>query len=392
MKYKIILSVLRNKKIRRIILLAIFIPIFLIFAVLASPFAILFSVISDDGGGVQISAMDYMSSLNAQFIKQIDHEVDDGTADEYKIIYNGSDGGSVIDNSLDVLMVFSVLENERNKKQVLRLSGADVVKLRNKYFQMNYINTSYKEQIRTKKVKVVTKHDDGTKSVSYKDEEYEVTIKTIIVTSLSADEMKRVDNFSQKEVRVLNQLINSSVFYGGLNYLTNEDIKKIRDKIGDRKITGDDIVKMAKTLEGRVKYFWGGKYDKKGINPNWGKPRKVTSLGSKSTGTIRPYGLDCSGYVTWVFINLDMPLEVIGHGARNQNAKCVPVAKEYVKAGDFAFLTPTGRKHIGIVTGFDTDGEVLVIHESSSINNVAVSRASDIGFKYFKRHAILLDE
>ncbi len=390
MKTRIILMILTNKKVLKIVLTAVLIPIFLVLGILASPFAIFFSVFDDKEA---VSAYDYINTLSLEFKNQIEEEIDDETADKYKVIYRGSDANTMIDNSSDVLMVYSVLANERDKKQVLKLNSADMKKLRDKYFQMNYIKTSYKEKEKTryKKETVIDKKTGKKTKITIK-ETYTITIKNIYVTSLSADDMKRIDRFSKKEIEILDNLISSeyaSNFY--MNGLSDEKIREIRSKIGNRKITGEDVVNMAMSLEGKVKYFWGGKYFKKGICQNWGKPMKVTSPGSSTTGKVKPYGLDCSGYVTWVFINLDVPLEVIGNGARNQNAKCIPVNKDTVRAGDFAFLTPTGREHIGIVTGFDTDGEILVIHESAGINNVAISRASDIGFKYFKRHAILLD-
>ena len=36
---------------------------------------------------------------------------------------------------------------------------------------------------------------------------------------------------------------------------------------------------------------------------------------NRSTGTIRPFGLDCSGFVTWSFINWGYTAAQIGHGA-----------------------------------------------------------------------------
>ena len=35
----------------------------------------------------------------------------------------------------------------------------------------------------------------------------------------------------------------------------------------------------------------------------WGVPTEVTAAGSGSTGTVRPFGLDCSGFVDWTFYN-----------------------------------------------------------------------------------------
>ena len=40
-----------------------------------------------------------------------------------------------------------------------------------------------------------------------------------------------------------------------------------------------------------------------GWDSRWGMPMKVTAEGSSTTGTVRPFGLDCSGMVDWVFYN-----------------------------------------------------------------------------------------
>ena len=61
-----------------------------------------------------------------------------------------------------------------------------------------------------------------------------------------------------------------------------------------------ELMRCALSLVGRVPYFWGGK-SAPGWNSEWNTPKLVTSAGSSSTGTIRPYGLDCSGFTEWVY-------------------------------------------------------------------------------------------
>lgn len=60
------------------------------------------------------------------------------------------------------------------------------------------------------------------------------------------------------------------------------------------------IVKTGLSLMGRVPYFRGGKSDA-GWNEQWNTPKLVTSTGSTTTGTLRPYGLDCSGFTNWAY-------------------------------------------------------------------------------------------
>jgi len=48
-------------------------------------------------------------------------------------------------------------------------------------------------------------------------------------------------------------------------------------------------------------YYWGGKYNQKGVNPNWGKHQQ--SAISKNGNYYYYLSLDCSGFVTWAMRN-----------------------------------------------------------------------------------------
>ncbi len=114
---------------------------------------------------------------------------------------------------------------------------------------------------------------------------------------------------------------------------------------------------------------------------------EVTAAGSSSSGTVRPFGLDCSGFVDWVFYNQSGGQYIIGHGggASAQHSYCTPISWNDAKPGDLVFYP--GASHVGIVCGFDSSGNILIIHCASSFNNVVV--IGKIGFttigrpKYF---------
>ena len=103
---------------------------------------------------------------------------------------------------------------------------------------------------------------------------------------------------------------------------------------------------------------------------------KVTAEGSSTTGTVRPFGLDCSGMVDWVFYNQSGGQYVIGHGggATAQHSYCTPIAWSDAQPGDLVFYP--GDSHVGIVCGFDGNGNVLIIHCASGYNNVVVTGKS----------------
>ena len=136
------------------------------------------------------------------------------------------------------------------------------------------------------------------------------------------------------------------------------------------------VVMTAYQLLGKVNYFWGGKSLVLGWDPRWGKPETVWAAGSSTTGTVRPYGLDCSGFVDWVFYNVSGGSYVIGHGggASAQHSYCTNISWSQAQPGDLAFYP--GDSHVGIVVGYDEAGNVQIIHCAYSANNVVVTGKS----------------
>ena len=66
------------------------------------------------------------------------------------------------------------------------------------------------------------------------------------------------------------------------------------------------VVAAAKYLseEENIPYFWGGKYSEVGVNGEWNTQKPIPSSGSniQFEGVNWPYGLDCSGFVSWAII------------------------------------------------------------------------------------------
>lgn len=156
------------------------------------------------------------------------------------------------------------------------------------------------------------------------------------------------------------------------------------------------FVEAAISIVGKVRYFWGGKSSAIGWDENWGKPCVVQSSGSSTTGTERPFGLDCSGYVSWCFIQTGAtPQEMsqsLGEGTWNQWNKSTKIDKSEVCLGDIVFINKypgaTGN-HVGIVVGFTDDGELMIAHCTPTYDDVVVSNCGD-QFVYFRRPAFLM--
>lgn len=136
------------------------------------------------------------------------------------------------------------------------------------------------------------------------------------------------------------------------------------------------VVETACRLVGKVNYFWGGKSLVIGWDSRWGELRQVTAAGSSTTGTYRPYGLDCSGFVDWVFYNATGGGYIIGHGggATMQHAYCTDISWSDAQPGDLVFYPD--NSHVGIVCGRAEDGSLLVIHCASGANNVVITGMS----------------
>ena len=155
------------------------------------------------------------------------------------------------------------------------------------------------------------------------------------------------------------------------------------------------IVKQAVSLVGKVNYFWGGKSTTIGWDSRWGIPQVVTVSGSVSSGTTRYFGLDCSGYVAWVFANAygyAGILSQFGFNTPEQWANSYEIQWQQVQIGDLLFkTTPYSGKtnHVGVVVEIAEDGTIWVAHCSSSRNGVVVTAANSSGFKYIRRPNLL---
>jgi cell wall-associated NlpC family hydrolase len=142
-----------------------------------------------------------------------------------------------------------------------------------------------------------------------------------------------------------------------------------------------EVVETARSIIG-LPYFWGGKPSQVGWDPTWNEPRTVHSPGSSSTGTVRPFGMDCSGFTKWAYGtvvgDMDAPaVESFGLNTTQQRANNTRIDIEDVQPGDLAF---NGRySHVGIVTGWNEEGEMMVIHAAGSQNGVV-----ETGLHYYQ--------
>ena len=165
-----------------------------------------------------------------------------------------------------------------------------------------------------------------------------------------------------------------------------------------RQSVGDDVseervnvIAAAYSLVGKVGYFWGGKSTVIGMDPSWGSVQQVSAEGSQSTGTMRAYGLDCSGFVTWAVINGyedQAMIAAVGSGTSDQWGRANVVSEADAQPGDLVFQRGPeagSANHVGIICGKTDAGDWIVVHCSSSKNGVTVGEAYSASFRYIRQ-------
>ena len=149
----------------------------------------------------------------------------------------------------------------------------------------------------------------------------------ITISAKTKEEMIEEYAFTRKQKEALETLLeNADGFIGAAQSLaiSDETAQQVLERLPENLPEGRKrVVKNACSLVGKVNYFWGGKSSAIGWDSGWGKMKRVTAPGSRSTGTIRPFGLDCSGFVTWSFINSGYMAAQIGHGAGRRQQKAL---------------------------------------------------------------------
>lgn len=202
----------------------------------------------------------------------------------------------------------------------------------------------------------------------------------ITITPKTADEMRTAYAFTRYQNEALDELLADRATLASLASsltITNADAVQVLQSLpADLSQERKAVVQNALTLYGKVSYFWGGKSLVIGWDSRWGELRQVTAAGSSTTGTYRPYGLDCSGFVDWAFYNATGGSYIIGHGggATMQHSYCTAISWSDAQPGDLVFYPD--NSHVGIICGRDEDSSLLVIHCASGANNVVITGTS----------------
>ena len=200
---------------------------------------------------------------------------------------------------------------------------------------------------------------------------------TITITAKTAEQMRLIYAFTKYQNDALDILLENlgslNIPMGSLTISQEDAIALLENLPDDLDPARKAVVETAVQLVGRVSYFWGGKSLTLGWDDRWGVPTEVTAAGSGSTGTIRPFGLDCSGFVDWTFYNATNGSYYPGRGggAATQHSYCTNIAWSDAQPGDLVFYP--ADVHVGIVGGRDADGNLLIVHCSGGANGVVIT-------------------
>ena len=340
------------------VVLVLLLTVILVAAIVASPFGILFSNESREAGVVPISAA--VAQVNYEFNERLETLQ---TADDYDSI---SVTGQPAD-WVEVLAVFAVkvAGADVDATDVATMDADRIARLKAVFWDMTTI---------AHRIEVI--HHPG----SGDDDGWTERNLYITITAKTAEEMKTVYHFNRNQIAALDELLEQRDLLRELiedvHSVSRDTAALLRDLPEGLSPEREAVVRTACSLVGKVNYFWGGKSLVIGWDARWGELRQVTAAGSSTTGTYRPYGLDCSGFVDWVFYNATNGSYIIGRGggATMQHSYCTDISWEDARPGDLVFYPD--NSHVGIVGGRDANGELLIIHCASGANNVVVTGKS----------------
>ena len=339
---------------------SVVVVILLVGMLFASPLGILFA---GEDTGTEIKIPDAVATLNGEFTDEI-YRIMEGNPYDALDMQEGMEA-AMLQNWRNVLAVYAVKvsTDEEHGLDVMTMDEEKLQLLREIFFDANKLV-----------YELTTSIVDGAQ-------------KTILHISLQIkDAMQMADEygFTAQQREMLEELLKpdyDDIFLSLIgNYQPDDtpigpvDISDIQGTLpDDLDPLRESIVLTAYQLLGKVTYFWGGKSLVLGWDSRWGTPTTVTAPGSGSTGKVLPFGLDCSGFVDWTFYNATNGAYLPGRGggAASQHGYCTNIAWSDALPGDLVFYADDS--HVGIVCGYDSVGNILVIHCSGGQNGVVVT-------------------
>lgn len=127
-------------------------------------------------------------------------------------------------------------------------------------------------------------------------------VLVITISHKSAEDMRTAYSFTEFQAQVLTELLAETdaltALLGDLSITQADAVELLQNLPADLAPERRAVVQTACKLVSKLNYFWGGKSLVIGWDSRWGTLREVTAAGNSTTGTYRPYGMDCSGCAT----------------------------------------------------------------------------------------------
>ena len=334
----------------------------LVAAIVASPFGILFANEATSPDAVPLSAA--IAQINYDFNAQLEELQAAETYDNITV------EGSTADWT-EILAVFAAKvagSDGEDAADVATMDADRVERLKAVFWDMNELTSEVETD----------EHPDS--DLSDGDDSWTERNLTITLTPRTAADMPGIYGFTARQTEAMNELLAERAMLtelaGNLTAFSADASDIMRRLPDDLSPERREVVRVACSLVGKVTYLWGGKSLVLGWDSRWGQLQKVTADGNSTSGTYRPYGLDCSGFVDWVFYNATDGAYYPGHGggATMQHRACTPISWADAIPGDLVFYP--GDSHVGIVGGRDENGDLQIIHCASSANGTVVTGVS----------------
>lgn len=338
--------------------LALFLIIFAVAALVSSPFGIFFSNENKDAGVTPISNV--VQVVNAEFASRIENiKANHANVDSVEINYAGSADNTWVDNWMDVMAVFAVktVMNQENGMDVATIDTTRIDLIKSVFWDMNLIDY-YVETIEHTETETVD-NGDGTTS-----EETTTTYEHILhitITSKTAEQQANEYGFTDDQKDIMEEML-SGEFRPMMYALMGMDV--------DTGLTAEQLQNLYNDLPtGEL----GGEVVKLALL-RLGDPYSQPKAGQGDY-------TDCSYLAQWCYRQLGISLP---RTAAAQGEYCVDkglaISKSDLAPGDLVFWSfeNNGRfmniTHVGIYAG-----NGMVVDASSTRGQVVYRKLYDVG-------------
>lgn len=338
--------------------LALFLIIFAVAALVSSPFGIFFSNENKDAGVTPISNV--VQDVNAEFSARIEKiKADHNDVDSVEINYVGSADNTRVDNWMDVVAVFAVKTamNKENGMDVATIDTTRIDLIKSVFWDMNLIDY-YVETIAHTETGTV---DNGDGTTSEKTTTTFEHILHITITSKTAEQQADEYDFTDDQKNIMEEMLSGEfrpMMYALLcmdddTGLTAEQLQNLYNDLPTGEL-GSEAVKLALS--------------------RLGDPYSQPKAGQGDY-------TDCSYLVQWCYQQLGISLP---RTASTQGKYCVGngliVSKSDLEPGDLVFWSFEDNDrfmnitHVGIYAG---DG--MVVDACSTRGQVVYRKLYDSG-------------